>query len=531
MPSLQRRSQRPLHILHLPDEILTQIFTCARGESDLDKPLKLGVAKFEEGRGPQEIKNIRLVCRRFYEASSRLLVTAVSVSMHSSSLARLDEISRHPLVAKGVRTVRVILDVYVSKLANDFDGLFVNCQKRELAYSRRDWETPVWCRSELDDIEATTKCSHLLISWNKISQKIPDSSLADRDRENIRLIRRAHELYRRAYLEQERMRTGGSFVQAVADAMARMPVAKFLIITDQDMSVLPHDVPFVQKMKSPTLLIANMIRPLTWSDVLTGRGGIDLTWAERIAILPIELLSQIPLAIHRAGVKLSDVNYQVTPKENPENPENPSSDLVLRDQDLDNLKAATRQLKSFTFRPRGGWVRYGGSAMRQAKRLVEAFTDSDSIQDLYISMYEFWPDSSAGCLLLTRTWPRLRQVRFEGPLHFEELKMFYAKVQSHVNLRLAWVQLMSGSWADVLDLMRANTRSRQDSSYILEPVGAECFSMPKKQVDRIFGDKRRSPSTRYIRKVSDYNPLRHLDQDSCHDNRGISYSALSLWSN
>lgn len=103
---LSRPYLRKLSILDLPDEILLEIFEHVEN-FDLDGgPLPYSY----NDRGRKDIKNTRLVCQRFCDVSSQLLVRVVRVYFNEASLARLDEISRHPTIAKGVRAVGVVLN-------------------------------------------------------------------------------------------------------------------------------------------------------------------------------------------------------------------------------------------------------------------------------------------------------------------------------------------------------------------------------------------------------------------------------------
>lgn len=76
---------RPLTVLDLPDEVLMHIFDYVRGETgmhDLDF--------FDHRTGDvKQVKNLRLTCRRFCDASSHLLMYYVKVEMTPQSIAYL----------------------------------------------------------------------------------------------------------------------------------------------------------------------------------------------------------------------------------------------------------------------------------------------------------------------------------------------------------------------------------------------------------------------------------------------------------
>lgn len=438
MGSEESYSTRPIHLLDLPNEILAHIFVSVRGPPYINEPIWLGTLGYWDG-GPKEIKNTRLVCRKFCNESSHLLMPAVSISANPSSLARLEGISRHPLIAKGVRTVRVIVHFYAQKLADEF-AVFFPYQQQQLEYGTsqmkdlaEDPEFP-WCGDA--ELESVAKSNRILDSWEKLAQNIPDSSLDYQDQENIRVIRRAYELYRQAHLEQERILTDGSFVREVANAVARMPVARDLFVADRDRSAAMKPASFVQRIEEPDLLIDSLVQPMSWSHAQ--ENAIDTE--------PAELLSEIPVAIFKAGVMLKNIDYEIAPVKN-------FFRLFNSLCTFENLRAATQQLDSFGFHPsitRDLSVEDEEEDMKLLPMFVEAFMDTDSLRDIYINLGFLYqpeevPEVSAGDLLLTRSWPRLRLLQFVGPLHFSELEKFYANVQGQVELGLKEVHLMSGS--------------------------------------------------------------------------------------
>ncbi|KAI1377810.1 hypothetical protein F4677DRAFT_458575 [Hypoxylon crocopeplum] len=430
--------------------------------------------------------------------------------MDSSSLARLDQVSRHPLIAKGVRSIRIVLDFYAAELGEGFYGLFPYFQQkmwrvvREWRSLEDEQDTE---RNETARSAAIARIGNLFASWYKFAMQVPDSYLDDQDRADIQLLRRAQDLYCQAYLEQQQMRFSGDFSRAVAKAIARMPVARSLVFTDHDKFVERRSASLTEDTESPGLLIANIIRPMTWCDA-------DIY---RISSEPVEQLTQIPLVLHRAGVVLENINYQVAPCGG-------CARLVVHGEDHTHLKAAMQGLKSFTFWPYA--VRYSFLAdddyeLRQLMEFVSTCTDTDSIQDISVNMAFLWPRLemarlSAGSLLLTREWPRLRRIRFRGTLRFSELRKFYAWSRGQVEVFLDHVRLISGSWADVLDIMRENTRAGTRWSGISSARGAEYDNMSYQQ--RLIGsfnvpyfDSICICNT-YIRGLQPFNPFRYIGE-------------------
>lgn len=92
-----RPKLKALQILDLPNELLKHIFEHVRRD--------VGISELDFFDFPQHssnaIQKTRLTCRRFYETSSHLLLSYVTVNITHSSLARLDKVSRHPYISKG----------------------------------------------------------------------------------------------------------------------------------------------------------------------------------------------------------------------------------------------------------------------------------------------------------------------------------------------------------------------------------------------------------------------------------------------
>ncbi|KAI1410891.1 hypothetical protein F5Y13DRAFT_191971 [Hypoxylon sp. FL1857] len=510
MSSVQSQTTNSLSIVNLPSEILRRIFGYVRGQLPSEKHIRWEVI-VRSGSSLKDIKNTRLVCWRFHNESSHLLLTTVSVSMSPTSLARLDEISRHPLISQFIQTTQLVPHFFASELAESFPDFLVDRiqQLRVMVISGRS-------RVRADaDSAAMTKSNRILDSWERLLRGVATHSLNDEDLRNMRLIKRAHDQYRQAYLEQERMRTDGTFVSAVADAVARMPRAKSLHITDCESFFKERRVRLVDLMENDDLLVRNLARPTKW-----GEGPV-----EEYEIPQVKLLSEIPLAIGRAGVRLTAVRYDIAPTAD-------CSRLLESDRDIFDLKEAMRQLTSFTFEPnnfRFLEFRVSDKNARYLVKFVGVFIDTDSIQNMRINTGFMCPDeewdeessSSAGSLLLTRTWPQLRRVDFQGPIHIEELQLFYVGIQTRVKVILNKVYLLSGLWADVLDIMHDVRLEKGGWSSVWHPLGAECDGMAEDGKEEIFDDPYDNLSDYYIMGEMDDNPFRRVrGEDAYNDETG-----------
>ena len=130
-----RPTLRPLSILNLPDELLIRIFWYVKGGLDDNELYFFDHVVGHVGR----VKALRQVCRRFHDTSSHLLLHYVTVDMTGPSIAHLEEISRHPVISKGIRAIQVILCFYDSALAGDIRA-FAAYQASRLRSSISSWQ-------------------------------------------------------------------------------------------------------------------------------------------------------------------------------------------------------------------------------------------------------------------------------------------------------------------------------------------------------------------------------------------------------
>ena len=73
----------------------------------------------------QAVYNSRLVCRRFRDLATPLLLPTVRVKLEQGSLDRLDAISKNPAVAASVRGIEVVLASRLQRPATDMAAFVV----------------------------------------------------------------------------------------------------------------------------------------------------------------------------------------------------------------------------------------------------------------------------------------------------------------------------------------------------------------------------------------------------------------------
>lgn len=340
------------HIQSLPDELLLEIFSAVKTWRPSNNAKHIDFAS-----SSQDIGSVRLVCRRFAAASSHLLVHYVRLNgINPQSVAKLESISRHPLLSKGVRIVRLESLYYTSNLAlhfeefarhainqalsrvrhykQNFDSEIEQAEAAKgLAGSAGLWEREIEVTRILDKVKAVLKTwartglqRSSPSSWRKdmncgVDDDKPLSNLLNlvgEDEKQVEgyahLLRLAHRMYQLRYDEQENLSKENVFVERVGAAMARMPKARSLEVHDfchgstsysscQDMKeqFATLGAPDGDVLAS-LLEIESLIKPMSWSD------GLD----QQLGDPPAEVLFTLPVAIQKAGGKLDRISVHTT---------------------------------------------------------------------------------------------------------------------------------------------------------------------------------------------------------------------------
>lgn len=505
---LSRPSLRPLRILDMPDEILIKIFGHVKGwHPDMRHFSEFAV-------GVSKVKNLRLTCRRFCSTSSHLLVHFLRVEMDSSSLSRLEEISRHPTIAKGVTAVRVVLYFYDSVMAHDiWDFADYNMEKlREtVEFLERivsvDYETKVLHAPEETVLETIDKFKAVLESWEAFTDGTPDDLANMEDLSYRMVVRKAHEEYRRRFAEQQRMREDGTFLQTVAAAMARMPRATRLEVRDDEFGFYRKRPHYFEQAKDNEALGRGLVFPIGWEEARVYNLGQP----------PAEMLVELPLAVHKAGVLLTGLSIKFSPPDDFEA-------FAPSEQEVHNLTAAMQRLKIFEFYPRATkepsfWPAREPDEIQHLLRYLTAILDTETIDNMHLDFSSLWdrdtqPAFSLGPVISLRSWPKLfcffsRAV----PFHLAELERFVDHIgPATVIVSMDQMHLLSGNWADGLDLLR---KGAMDYWNLEHPAGGECEVLSEEEYKAIFAKPTRqssygetSKAEDYIRGYIDQNPLR-----------------------
>ncbi|KAE9583935.1 hypothetical protein CGMCC3_g466 [Colletotrichum fructicola] len=235
-------------ITELPTELLMDIMSrVTNGTSNigLDGDDFVSSGEHNRSRDVESIKSLRLTSRRMRNLADRFLIRSVIVRMMPQSLARLVEISHHPVFSHTVRCVRVNLAFYAKALANlnNFAGFEKwQCERIHERFGLANE------KADIEEAEDHRVSDHTMTLLKRLDKEAIATREVKRGRDPFaslktsfkRLLRAAHVQYKQLYDEQQRIRkdhrngVDSVFLREISAAMARMPNATRLEISDVD---------------------------------------------------------------------------------------------------------------------------------------------------------------------------------------------------------------------------------------------------------------------------------------------------------
>lgn len=377
---ISRPSLRRLHINELPDEMLVQIFEHV-------EDWEMSETSFSsDAEGARDIQNARLVCKRFRNTCSHLLVRSVTVKITEESLSHLKAVTTHPLISKGIQRILVMLDYYDAELSNNItkfahhSGALISDQQtsdgeqlydscwccklyglsevfRQLEYQ---FLIDLFTKPSVDFGEESDRSEEASDSYGKATDDTKQGCPSDCEEVHFPDVHpiqatliRAHGIYRERYENQSRILKKGRFVAEITAAFARVPHVHMLHISDRRKSdptfytSFPYNYDLVEHDESEWLrnlnaLCEGLILPHCW----------DIPRLENTDILPpMELLVQIPAALGKAGINVTSLHITLPLLDT-------ISQMVPTAQESHDINSLARKLLHFRF---GTYVEYRAS--------------------------------------------------------------------------------------------------------------------------------------------------------------------------
>ncbi|KAG8159999.1 hypothetical protein KVR01_010636 [Diaporthe batatas] len=458
---------RKLHIFSLPEEILVMICKEVRGDI---QPVRFvrAVANFKD------IKSLRLTCRRFCGSSSHLLIHELSVSLTESSLKRLHEVSLHPAISKGVRNLRIcvalqnpasptsltnfIHQVY-RKLKKDYQASLLNMVNHlylfdadadSIGSSWRPGYGPPSSFYTDRSINNLREHKEALLSCDNYLRTRAFSSSDD---EVMNSLLKVHKKCIQLRLDQERLLHSdfAAFAARVATAVKRMPTITDCFITD-----LPDE--FEKQEWDETLQSKRYFSGI--QEELLEPKFCEVS--EATSLLKRPLLYQLPVAVARGGNRLTKLEMFLCSKK--------TQKVALGEQHIRELGGVAEHLEELwvtcTVAMRDIHTERRAGDPATLTEMMSLLLPSKKLRSVSLCFRregggpQRYEAHSAGPLLALLPWANLRRISLQGiSINYKEFRGYLEKLQPGAVIMLSCVHLLSGHWADLLDVLREKANS------------------------------------------------------------------------
>ncbi|KAH9907290.1 hypothetical protein F4778DRAFT_721279 [Xylariomycetidae sp. FL2044] len=464
----QEPGSRPLRIMDLPAEILRYIFEYVdiNDQNAYDNYLTdLRNLKTDSGHfigmnaAPETvqirkpvagIQCARLSCKRLCDTSSYCLLRFVNVEITQTSLDRLSAIAQHPIISKGVTTIRLYLGLYSPVIAESLDS-FVRDQKK-LWKLLRPLGLATLHKQADEILDALDTMADLDTMTDPYTQQTMEKYHP--------MAKRSHNMYHQLYDAQKVLLADNQFIRQLSEAMACLSQIKALYVTD---SIDPKEtwyssiscIPFIRSWQS-------ILRGETdlFPVMPSSQDDIEGQWQEPELSLA-SLLVDITIAIGRNGDSPTSIEYNLTVL-------GPYTRDISGEDD-ENLRIATRGLERFVMKP----IQEAPIEVIRSKRDFEAFshfvkacTHSEAIKELWVDrgVLKGWlpiikfPDVTASALLNYDAWGGASELYVENVTftQSELMELINKIICPSQRLILTGISLTTGSsWYEILELLRS----------------------------------------------------------------------------
>ncbi|KAI1859245.1 uncharacterized protein JN550_012165 [Neoarthrinium moseri] len=492
-----------VHILDLPDEILRHIF-------GFQATHLLGISSDNS-----QIKPLRLVCRRFNEQSSHLLLNRLTLDFTRSSLEKLETVSKHPIISKGIRNVHFELHTWSSTLAASLSAFaryhLTNGRDNLLGNISRSPAARVSRRVTHSNSDRRGMVSRALLMYATVDQELPSVSglepVNDDGIESVeayqRLLRRAHEEYQHLYDYQRKLLKNETFITTVVSAISRMPAIDKLefrdfnpLVADQRHVLVPNaDSDFAIFQAE---LYNKLVSPMPW--------GAAAGYCQES---PIRLLFQLLSGLSDTEVRVTSLKVDFTFSGD-------STLLKITEPDRHKITEAMQRLKSFDFKLACSWPTTEPdfsflTAITKTRRLSHLRLHGGGIEQEPSSLAPHLQHELAiGPVLNRQQWPSLSTVFLDCvSVNQSTLSRYVQCLPAGCQLELRKVRLTDGFWVKVLDVLR-DCPARVEM--LVDPDGGERRVMAEGEWSSYFGMASgtfwsKSRAEKYIMGWDKVNPL------------------------
>lgn len=429
-----------------------------------------------------DIQNVRLTCKGLCAVSTQFLIPVLDVWMTRESLERLEAVSQHPVISKAVYVVQLHTTHSVKLQPFQRYRFKQDCMTRVDIFlrslgKRHEDQTPVWTPRTGDRSSIDRALDWAVYDW------------ADR------------------HSAARNMLSEGSFVEAVSSAMARMPRANSLCISDlKDHSegetcpgwkkVLPLQAYDLTRLASGRFdfhdkrKLRKLAQSLVLDTVKRLNGDFDKR-ALQLGLDHFKLIRKLPWAIAVRGKHLASLHIMIATPHKPNAFLGSNRDFI-DEEGRKRLKHACRNLKYFEFQtytdrilPSTVRLHYSHELQHiDSGKFTHFFTacmGSPSLEGLRIGVSDFWFPPVVGIGLTAAKlfekipWSAITSNRLKYLYLFQmcvqpsELETFLAQSTRTDKIRLRLRDVSNSgnkSWTETLDFLRKSGKIAQTSCLV-----------------------------------------------------------------
>lgn len=505
---LSRDTLRHLGIVDLPMEILSHIFSYLQHQAIevRDKNIIYWPSKVQSvanATGPLlTVYNARKVCRLFNTLASPLLCPILNLKIEQESLDRAENLLANPNIASGVTGIQVSLEYRPLELAESFRRFaIVRMGHLERLNREVDWSIGVTDEEDREsrpDHLRTGNYQEIHDAWNYflsitegeaylfsdeedeeendriyepygISTYLPDKAAV----EIWRIFCNGHREYVKLQKAQHDLIQSRTFVKTLSSLLAsrlNRPLA-LRMHTGFDPDGLWNQDDAYKILTDNAELAKFLPTANTWSEMMH-------TMRTPVMLHQIKILSELPIAMREAGVMLRHLAVNHLPEYNSFSTICPGDNESLDSSAWEQLSAACQHLEVFQVewggRPARGSFRYIDN-QEYSERYVNSVLSSQQLEHANVTISPFGLSDGTGnttervphmpAVLASISWPRIKKVSINTlSLRYKELENLCKALGSNIEyIGLISVNLESGSWVNILDILRDKMASSRKS--------------------------------------------------------------------
>ncbi|KAF5024549.1 hypothetical protein F66182_3312 [Fusarium sp. NRRL 66182] len=435
-----------MDIQSLPTELLRKILFHVRNGDCRD-----------DAKNEESIKQCRLVSQCFNNAASPFMITDVCVWLTLESVARFENLCKHPVFSKSLQSVVVFISYYEAELARD-KQLYMEEAKARLLRHVETWERTNYYRRKYPMTEDIHRRLSAL-AWGQDAEreivKLVGGSVDEASATPVqKLLNKMYDLYQQKYANQERLFQNEAHISRLCAALCSLPNLESLRLEDDHIwrsdTLDAADFPDSGLESSMLQHFFPLLCRSRWC-------GSFMT--AHTATPPVEMLGDLLARLGEKGLRLKRLALTLT-----NTPDMRVWHLSWAQKaEIKRLVSQSTEVRlQVDFGARAYDLQYPKDEMLAVCSISQAIFSAPHLEDLTIG-FKKYPHNSAtpnvslsDILPLATLSPRLRTLDlFKQPATVRELELLVSRNPTTVR-NFDWFEgwLLEGNWPDAVDMLR-----------------------------------------------------------------------------